>query len=207
MSQPRGSRNRSRRSSSEKDTENIVENILPATVVEAVRKSSRGRILKESSKVAGRMKAAKNEVEVEKEETDSSDGDSRDGFKGKKNAEDTNGTDCHADVQSKGQPLVLDDLIDDFGEEELEDLESTREVAPEDEDIDNEDSSGLVLELVEESDEEVSNEIAEEMKNFEPSVGSSCESKKMSGLWKYGKLWEFVRDLLKIEKYNPSIIR
>ena len=207
MSQARGSRTRSRRASSEKDTEDALEDILPATVVEAVRKSSRGRILKKSIKLAGRMKAARNELEVENEETDSSDGDSRDGFKRRRKTEDTNDTDYQDDVQSKGLPLVLDDLIDDFGDEELEDWESTREVAHEDEDIDNEDSSGLVLELVEESDEEVSNEIAEEMKNFEPSVGSTCESKKKSGLWKYGKLWEFVRDLLKIEKYNPSIIR
>ena len=200
MSQPRGSRTRSRRSSSEKDTENVVEDILPATVVEAVRKSSRGRILKESSKVDGRMKA-RSELEAEKEKTDSSDSESRDGFKRKKNIENANDS-----AASMDQVLVLDDLIDDFGDE-LEDCESSGEVPQDDEDIDNEDSSGLVLELVEESDEEVSNEIAEEMKNVEPSVGSTCESKKMSGLWKYGKLWEFVRDLLKIEKYNPSIIR
>ena len=170
MSQARGSRTRSRRTSSEKDTENVLEDILPATVVEAVRKSSRGRILKESSKVAGRMKA-RNEVELEKEETDSSDSDSRAGFKRRNNAENTNGTDYLVDVQSKGQPLVLDDLIDDFGEEELDDCESTGEVQQEDEDIDYEDPSELVPELVEESDDE----LAEEMKNFEPSVGNTCE--------------------------------
>ena len=39
----------------------------------------------------------------------------------------------------------------------------------------HEDPSELVLELVEESDHEVSNEIAEEMKNCEPSVGNTCE--------------------------------
>ena len=188
MSQARCSRTQSRRASSEKDNENVREDILPSTVVKAVRKSSRGRILKESRKVAGRM-MARDEAEVEKEETDSSDSDSRDGFNQRNNAENTNSTNYLANVRSKGQPLVLDDLIDDFGDEELEE-----------EDRDNENSSGLVLELVEESDEEVSNEIAEEMKSFEP-------SKKMFGLWKYGKLWEFVRDLLKIEKYNPSIIR
>ena len=190
MSQPRGSRTRSRRSSSEKDTENIVENILPATVVEAVRKSSRGRILKESSKVAGRMKA-RSELEAEKEKTDSSDSESRDGFKRRKNIENDNDY-----AASMDQVLVLDDLIDDFGDE-LEDCESSEEVPQDDEDIDNEDSSELVLELVEDSDDEFSIEIAEEI----------CIAATTCKLWKYGKLWEFVRDLLKIERYNPSVIR
>ena len=172
MSQVRGSRTPSRRASSENDTENVLEDILQATVVEAVRRSSRGRILKESSKVAGRMKARD---EVEKEKTDSSDSDSREGFERKKSLENANSTDFTAEVASKGQPLVLDDLIDDFGDEELDDCESSGEVPQEDEDIDYEDPSELVLELVEESDDEVSNELAEEMKNFEPSVGNTCE--------------------------------
>ena len=43
-----------------------------------------------------------------------------------------------------------------------------------DNEIDNEDSE-LVLELPEDSDEEVSNEIAEEMKNYEPSTVNTCK--------------------------------
>eukprot|EP00091_Calanus_sinicus_P012339 TRINITY_DN27883_c0_g1_i1.p2 TRINITY_DN27883_c0_g1~~TRINITY_DN27883_c0_g1_i1.p2 ORF type:complete len:123 (+),score=36.55 TRINITY_DN27883_c0_g1_i1:210-578(+) len=42
------------------------------------------------------------------------------------------------------------------------------------------------------------------MSNFEPSSGNTSTTCKQ---WKYGKLWEFVRDLLQIEKYNPSVIR
>merc|ERR1712142_383142 len=201
MSQPRATRARSRRGSLEKENENSVDDILPATVVEAVRKSSRGRILKESSKVAGRIKP-KTDTEVEKEKTDSSDNDSKDGFKKKINGENVNGNKTRDSVSSKGQPLVLDDLIDDFGDEELEECESAGETTLPDDEIDNEDSE-LVLELPEDSDEEVSNEIAEEMKNYEPSTVNTSTSK----LWKYGKLWEFVRDLLHIEKYNPSVIR
>ena len=61
----------------------------------------------------------------------------------------------------------------------LDDCESSGEVQQEDEDIDYDDPSVLVLELVEESDDDVSNEIAEEMKNCEPSVGNTCECFKI----------------------------
>ena len=166
MSQPRATRTRSRRGSVEKESEQSLEEILPATVVEAVRKSSRGRILKESSKIAGRMKA-RTDTEVAIDKTDSSDNDSKDGKI--KNAENKR----VEPVSSKGQPLGLDDLIDDFGDEELEDCESAGETMQQDEDIDN--GTELVLELPEDSDEEVSNEIAEEMTNFEPSTVNTCK--------------------------------
>jgi len=202
MSQSRTTRTRSRRGSLEKESENSMDdNILPATVVEAVRKSSRGRILKESSKVAGRMRN-KNDTEVEKDKTDSSDNDIKDGFQKQVNKENVNGSKSVSSDSSTGQPLVLDDLIDDFGDEELEDCESAGETGLSDDEIENEESE-LILELPADSDEEVSNEIAEEMKNYEPSTLNTSTSK----LWKYGKLWEFVRDLLHIEKYNPSVIR
>ena len=168
MSQPRATRTRSRRGSVEKESEHSVEDILPATVVEAVRKSSRGRILKESSKIAGRMKA-RTDTEVAIEKTDSSDNDSKDGFKKKKNGENKR----VEPVSSKSQPLGLDDLIDDFGDEELEDCESAGETMQQDEDVYND--TELVLELPEDSDEEVSNEIAEEMTNYEPSTVNTCK--------------------------------
>jgi len=202
MSQSRSTRTRSRRGSLEKDSDNSVDdNILPATVVEAVRKSSRGRILKESSKVAGRIRN-KTDTEVEKDKTDSSDNEIKENSNKQINRENGNTSKSKDSVSSTGQPLVLDDLIDDFGDEELEDCESAAETGLSDDEIDNEESE-LILELPGSSDEEVSNEIAEEMKNYEPSTLTTSTSK----LWKYGKLWEFVRDLLHIEKYNPSVIR
>ena len=177
MSQPRTTRTRSRRGSLEKESENSMDdNILPATVVEAVRKSSRGRILKESSKVAGRMRN-KNDTEVEKDKTDSSDNDIKDGFQKQVNKENVNGSKSVSSDSSTGQPLVLDDLIDDFGDEELEDCESAGETGLSDDEIENEESE-LILELPADSDEEVSNEIAEEMKNYEPSTLNTCKLSK-----------------------------
>ena len=174
MSQTRSTRTRSRRGSLEKDSDNSVDdNILPATVVEAVRKSSRGRILKESSKVAGRSRN-KTDTEVEKDKTDSSDNDTKDDPHKKINRENVNTSKSVDSVSSTGQPLVLDDLIDDFGDEELEDCESAAETGLSDDEIDNEESE-LILELPGSSDEEVSNEIAEEMKNYEPSTLNTCK--------------------------------
>ena len=180
MSQSRTTRTRSRRGSLEKESENSMDdNILPATVVEAVRKSSRGRILKESSKVAGRMRN-KNDTEVEKDKTDSSDNDIKDGFQKQVNKENVNGSKSVSSDSSTGQPLVLDDLIDDFGDEELEDCESAGETGLSDDEIENEESE-LILELPADSDEEVSNEIAEEMKNYEPSTLNTCKLSKGRG--------------------------
>ena len=113
---------------------------------------------------------ARNDRETEKEKTDQSD-DSGDG-------DNTKSSNSSAVVEPNGQPLVLDDLIDDFGDDELEDCESSGEATQADEDIgDDEDSSHLVLELADDSDEEVANEIAEEMTNFEPSSGNKCKCK------------------------------
>ena len=38
------------------------------------------------------------------------------------------------------------------------------------------------------------------------SIGTGHSSNK-DQIWKYGKLWEFIRDLLKIPRFNPSVIR
>jgi hypothetical protein len=50
MSQPKVSDKRSQRESSEEDIDNSSDDDLPSTVVEEVRKSSRGRIFKKSRK-------------------------------------------------------------------------------------------------------------------------------------------------------------
>ena len=173
MSQPRTHRTRSRRASSERDTENCSENILPETVIEAARKSSRRRVGQDMSRASARVKARKDKL-VEEEKTDSSD-DSSDSFRQRKCEENDEDPKSPSAAKPKGQPLVLDDLIDDFGDEELEDCESAGEVTLPDEDTDNEDSSQLVLELVDDSDEEVENEIAEEMTYSEPLQGNKCK--------------------------------
>ena len=67
----------------------------------------------------------------------------------------------------KGQ-LVLDDLIDDFGEE-LEDNEPIGELAQSYEDTDDEDSTQLVLDLLKtDSEDEVANEIEVDNQSFVP---------------------------------------
>ena len=75
-------------------------------------------------------------------------------------------------VKDKNSPkdqLVLDDLIDDFGEE-LEDCEPIDELAQSNEDTDDEDSSQLVLDLLKtDSEDEVANEIEEDNQSFVPS--------------------------------------
>ena len=156
MSQPKVSDKRSQRASSEEDTDTSTEVDLPSTVVEEVRKSSRGRILKKSRKgfAMGRLRR---EREREEEKRNSSD-DSSDSFKLGIDAEKVK------DKNSPKDQLVLDDLIDDFGEE-LEDCE----LAQSNEDTDEEDLSQLVLDLLKtDSEDEVANEIEEDNQSFVP---------------------------------------
>ena len=160
MSQPKVSDKRSQRESNEEDTDNSSDDVLPSTVVEEVRKSSRGRILKKSRKgfAMGRLRR---EREREEEKKNSSD-DSSDSFKLGIDAEKVK------DKNSPKDQLVLDDLIDDFGEE-LEDCESIGEHAQSNEDTDDEDSSQLVLDLLKtDSEDEVANEIEEDNQSFVP---------------------------------------
>ena len=173
MSQPRKPRTRSRRGSSEGDTENCSEALLPETVIEAAKKSSRKRVIQDKSRTpSARLKARKDKLTIAEQTDSSNDSDS---FKQGKDEETVERPESPQASEPEGQPLVLDDLIDDFGDEELEDSESVEENTQLDIDTDNEDSSQLVLELVEDSDEEVENEIAEEMDYFEPSIGNKCK--------------------------------
>jgi len=191
MSQPRKTRTRSRRASSERDTENSSEALLP-DAEEAANKLKRRKSVKEVNRVSTRVKIKPAKLREAERETnyDSSD-DSEPG-----NLKD----DGSSVDETDGKPLVLDDLIDDFCDEELED--SGEVTDPDSGNIDE--SSQLVLELVDDSDDEVESEIAEEMSFKEASQGNKSTTCKQ---WKYGKLWEFIRDLLKIKKYNPSVIR
>ena len=160
MSQPKDSDKRSPRESSEEDTDNSSEDVLPSTVVEEVRKSSRGRILKKSRKgfAMGRLRR---EREREEEKKNSSD-DSSDSFKLGIDAEKVK------DKNSPKDQLVLDDLIDDFGEE-LEDCE----LAKSNEDTDDEVSSQFVLDLLKtDSEDEVANEIEEDNQSFVPPLST-----------------------------------
>ena len=72
----------------------------------------------------------------------------------------------------KKKQLVLDDFIDDFGEE-LEDYEPIGDLAQSNEDTDDEDSSQLVLDLLKtDSEDEVANEIEEDNQSFVPPLST-----------------------------------
>ena len=127
---------------------------------------------------------------------------------------------------------LLDELVMDFGDEEL-DQEAEEELQEEDSDVDLveedrmvDDIAGEVAgELLEEKEAEDSEPEPEpDFEDVEPPAEESDEdydekatstSKKTNTrislgkekIWKYGKLWEFIRDLLKIPRYNPSVIR
>merc|ERR1719270_2406127 len=128
---------------------------------------------------------------------------------------------------------LLDELVMDFGDEELD--QEAEELPEEDDSSDElveeeriaEDIAGEVAgELLEEKEAEDSEaEPEQDFEDAEPPVEESDDdydeqtmvvpSKKTSSrislgkekIWKYGKLWEFIRDLLKIPRYNPSVIR
>ena len=160
MSQPKVSDKRSQRASSEEDTDNSSDDVLPSTVVEEVRKSSRGRILKKSRKAfaLGRLRKERERGEEERNSSDDSSNSFKLGIEAEK----------EKDKNSPKKQLVLDDLIDDFGEE-LEDCEPIGELAQSNEDTDDEDSSQLVLDLLKtDSEDEVANEIEEDNQSFVP---------------------------------------
>ena len=179
MSQTRKPRTRSRRGSSEGDAENCSEALLPETVIEAARKSGRRRVVP--------FKLRNSEEYVSEPESLSS------------------------------SELELDDLIDDFGDDELEYSESAEEVTQPGMDTVNEEYSHLELKLFEGSDDEEAKSerdgdwsIAAYMrpKKQKPEEGLTKNLKSFAAnSWKYGKLWQFIRDLLKNEKYNPNVIR
>jgi hypothetical protein len=121
---------------------------------------------------------------------------------------------------------LLDELVMDFNDEELdEELEDNLAY----EDVDNEeklvdDIAGEVAgELMEEkeagdsepySEDEDAEPPAEEPDDDYDEIAAKPRRKPTARapaskekLWKYGKLWEFIRDLLKIPRYNPSVIR
>ena len=126
---------------------------------------------------------------------------------------------------------LLDELVMDFGDEELD--QEADELPEDDSDIDLveedrmvEDIAGEVAgELLEEKEAEDSEPEQEpDFEDAEPPAEESDEdydekatsaSKRThtrislgkEKIWKYGKLWEFIRDLLKIPRYNPSVIR
>ena len=126
---------------------------------------------------------------------------------------------------------LLDELVMDFGDEELD--QEADELPEDDSDVDlveedrmAEDIAGEVAgELLEEKEAEDSEPEPEpDFEDVEPPAEESDEdydekatsaSKRThtrislgkEKIWKYGKLWEFIRDLLKIPRYNPSVIR
>ena len=126
---------------------------------------------------------------------------------------------------------LLDELVMDFGDEELD--QEAEELPEDDSDIDlveedrmAEDIAGEVAgELLEEKEAEDSEPEPEpDFEDIEPPAEESDEdydekatsaskrthtriSAGKEKIWKYGKLWEFIRDLLKIPRYNPSVIR
>ena len=126
---------------------------------------------------------------------------------------------------------LLDELVMDFGDEELD--QEAEELPEDDSDVDlveedrmAEDIAGEVAgELLEEKEAEDSEPEPEpDFEDIEPPAEESDEdydekatsaskrthtriSAGKEKIWKYGKLWEFIRDLLKIPRYNPSVIR
>jgi len=94
--------------------------------------------------------------------------------------------------------LVIDELIDDFGEEELQDeelLEEERDL------IDSDQNQKSPLEVIGDEDEE---DVAIEDDLI---VDQDTNLDNVKSQSKYGKLWEFIRDLLQNDRYNPSIIK
>ena len=121
MSQPRKSHTRSRRASSEIDAEYCSEASLPETVIDAVRKSGRKRVQQDwSSLVKGRKDKV---IVVEKKYENNEGSDSI--VQGKYEKRDDESGSSSA---SEPDGHLLDDLIDDFGDEELEDSDSAEEV-------------------------------------------------------------------------------
>merc|ERR1712126_15366 len=97
---------------------------------------------------------------------------------------------------SEEKSLVIDQIIDNFGDDELLD-EDTEE--------DKSEYNNLVM--CDEDDEE--NSIGEEESMIietepDPEAFPGLDVKSQS---KYGKLWQFIRDLLRNERFNPSIIK
>ena len=146
------------------------------------------------------------------------------------------------DRQESSSTDLLDELVMDFGDEDLDEEHDDQEPDPNlnTEDRLADDIAGEVAgELVEEAegrvaeaeDSEPDSEPDEDYEDTEPNAESDEEyivekptrrvynyptkPKAMKWaikvtkdkLWKYGKLWEFIRDLLKIPRYNPSVIR
>jgi len=75
------------------------------------------------------------------------------------------------------------------------------------------DSSDYVDEIEEdeeEDEEELEEEVNDDEEYVQPSANKGTKKSNTSTAKhieiRYGKLWEFIRDLLKNEKYNPKII-
>ena len=141
MSSPRVLRSSSRRSSIERDSEHISEDLVPQTVTEAAKMSGKGKTQDSAGKKREKIETRK---------------------KGHLNTSEEK---VNSKSEETGEALALDDIINDFGDDELDDCESNDESAQTENEAHDEDSSNLVLELVEDSDEDVESEIAEEMTN------------------------------------------
>jgi len=132
---------------------------------------------------------------------------------------------------------LLDELVMDFGDEDLDEDEQRNEETNESIFSANkmvEDIAGEVAEeLMDENEEEDLDEDEPDMDYEEqpaedsdddydekadkakppkkptkpPRIYNYNNSNSKDKNWKYGKLWEFIRDLLKIPRYNPSVIR
>ena len=102
------------------------------------------------------------------------------------------------DLQEEENSLVIDDLIDNFGDE-LED-----EMLAVDEETQEENSDKKTNK--EDIEEEIEEEIQDEVDKFDFCPEVIRASGNVRSQKTYGKLWEFIRDLLKNERYNPSVI-
>merc|ERR1711915_685907 len=116
--------------------------------------------------------------------------------------------------------LVIDDIIDNFDlDDELKIDENTPVNVNR---IEVSSNNGKIVELmdekeqdsdsyvdIDEEEEELDEEIIDDEEYVQPTTNIKGP-KKMSSVKqtevRYGKLWEFIRDLLKNEKYNPRII-
>jgi len=133
-------------------------------------------------------------------------------------------------VMEKPTALVIDDIIDDFDlEDELREdtlmdtdnvhLSATHfnGVKSSEQNSEKEQDSAsdcytddIEEEVEEEEEEEMEEEINDDEEYVQPNANKG--SKKINASTskqievRYGKLWEFIRDLLKNEKYNPKII-
>merc|ERR1712203_707106 len=119
--------------------------------------------------------------------------------------------------------LVIDDIIDDFDlvdelkEESAMDSDNVDQsgtlvngVKSSEQSSEKEQDSDCYTDDIEEEEEEMEEEVNDDEEYVQPNANKGSKKSNTSTAKhievRYGKLWEFIRDLLKNEKYNPKII-